>query len=313
VRLLVTGASGFVGRYLCSTLSSAGHEVISLSRDGDVEHQVDVSLTAAVEAAIADIQPQGIFHLAAIAFVPDAERDAATAESVNVEGTRNVLDAAAKCGAKVLFVSSGAVYGDGSGSSPPFDEESLLSPRGVYASTKIRAEKECLARADRQSIVRVRAFNHTGPGQPAEYVCSGFARQVAAAKLGLAEPVIRVGDLSAERDFCDVRDIVRAYYAAYCTGTAGEVYNVCSGEPRRIRTILDDLVALAGIAVDVEIDGALLRRTEVSRLWGRDDKARSELGWKRQIGWETTLSDMLNWWSNKLAMEASGSAGRGPD
>lgn len=299
MRFLVTGASGFVGGHLIELLRAERHEIVSLSRDGDVDHRVDITNARAVREACEDGKIDGIFHLAAIAFVPDAARDAGLAEDVNVTGTSNVLDAAAAVGAKAVVVSSGAVYGDGEGVDPPFDERSPLRPRGVYAETKARAEAECEKRATTQSIIRVRAFNHTGPGQAKEYVCSGFAEQVVAIKMGLRPPVMYVGDLSAERDFCDVRDTVRAYLAAFDRGAPGDVYNVCSGTPRRIRSILDFLIDSAGIEVDVRVDEQRLRGDEVSRLWGSNEKAREELGWSPVLPWRRTLADLLAWWTER--------------
>lgn len=302
MRLLVTGATGFVGGYLCAHLGERGHEVIGLARDGNVDHRVDVCRLEDVLAAVRKCRPDGIAHLAAVAFVPRAEREAQRAELVNVEGTRNVLDAARACDARVLFVSSGAVYGDGhSGSTPPFSEVSELSPRGVYAATKVRAEELCLVRAGLQPIVRVRAFNHTGPGQDPDYVCSNFAKQIAEVSLGLREPCLRVGDLTAERDFCDVRDIVKAYAAAMERGRPGEVYNVCSGVPTPIATVVDLLAEAAGVRVEVEVERARLRTEEASRLWGNPGKAAAELAWAPQIPLHRTLAEMLAWWRDRLS------------
>ena len=145
MRVLVTGASGFVGAHLDPLLRDVGHHVTTLSRDGDVDFRVDIADGDALARAVHTARPEGIIHLAAIAFVPDAEHDATGARKVNVVGTRNVLDAAQAMGAKVVFVSSGAVYGDGSHAQPPFVEDAPLSPRGVYAETKAEAEEECFS------------------------------------------------------------------------------------------------------------------------------------------------------------------------
>jgi GDP-4-dehydro-6-deoxy-D-mannose reductase len=308
MRVLVTGASGFVGAHLEPLLRSARHDVITLSRDGDVDFRIDVADATAVRRAIRDARPDGIIHLAAIAFVPDAERDAEGAHAVNVDGTRNVLDAAHELGARVVFASTGAVYGDGGAdgsAGPPFVEDAPLAPRGVYAETKVEAEKECLRVGGRQFVVRVRAFNHTGPGQAESYVCSGFAKQIAAAALGLGEPVMSVGDLTAERDFSDVRDIVRAYVLALERGQAGSVYNACSGSPTRIGSLLDQLIEMGGVAMDVRSDETLLRRREVSKLWGDNRRVRLDLGWSPTISLRQSLEDVLEWWRGRLATETS--------
>jgi GDP-4-dehydro-6-deoxy-D-mannose reductase len=300
VRLLVTGASGFVGGHLCELLARSGNEVATLSRDGVVDDQVDICDADAVRQAVAARRPEGIFHLAAIAYVPDAEGDAERARRVNVDGTRHVLDAAAEVGARVLFVSSGAVYGDGAGSAPPFREDAPLTPQGVYARTKADAEAECVTHRWRDAIVRVRPFNHTGPGQTPSYVCSGFAKQIVEIELGLRAPVVAVGDLDAERDFCDVRDIVRAYALAMESGRVGDVYNVCSGIPARIGDMLAALMDLASVKPEVLVDRSRLRDCEPSRLWGSNDKISMALGWRPQIPLQRTLADMLTWWRERL-------------
>jgi GDP-4-dehydro-6-deoxy-D-mannose reductase len=310
MRLLVTGASGFVGAHLCELLSRSGCEVTTLSRDGVVDHQVDVCDAAAVHRAVRAHRPEGIFHLAAIAYVPDAEADSDRAHRVNVGGTRHVLDAAAEVGARVLFVSSGAVYGDGAGAAPPFREEAPLVPRGVYARTKVDAEAACLAYADRVPIVRIRPFNHTGPGQTPSYVCSGFAKQIVEAERGLREPVIDVGDLEAERDFCDVRDIVRAYALALHAGRAGDVYNVCSGVPTRIGDVLAALLDLARTKLVIRADRSRMRDCEPSRLWGSNEKIATHLGWRAEIPLRRTLADMLTWWRAQVPGGSGAGGGR---
>ena len=306
MRVLVTGASGFVGSHLGELLRSRGHQVTTLSREGEVDHRVDVADKDEVVRAVRAAAPDGIVHLAAIAYVPDAERDSAGARAVNVDGTRNVLDAAHAVGARTVFASSGAVYGDGGEIKPPFVESVRLAPRGVYAETKAEAEEVCSSLRERQPVVRVRAFNHTGPGQSESYVCSGFAKQVVQGRLGLIPPVVAVGDLTAERDFCDVRDVVRAYLAALEYGAAGEVYNVCSGVPTRIGALLDQLIELAGARMEVRSDPARFRKAEVSRLWGDNTKIRHALGWSPEIPLRATLADMLAWWQGQLAPQAGG-------
>lgn len=299
MRLLVTGASGFVGAHLCSLLGRLGHDVTTLSRDGVVDYPIDICDADAVGRAVEARRPDGIFHLAAIAYVPDAEGDAARAHQVNVEGTRTLLDAAAAIGARVLFVSSGAVYGDGAGVAPPFREDAPLAPHGVYARTKVDAEAECLARNGRQEIVRVRPFNHTGPGQAPSYVCSSFAKQVVEVELGVRAPTVEVGDLDAERDFCDVRDVVRAYALALDGGESGAVYNVCFGTPTRVGDILETLAGLASVKIEVRTDQERLRNCEPSRLWGDNTKIATTLGWRPEIPLRRTLADLLDWWRER--------------
>jgi GDP-4-dehydro-6-deoxy-D-mannose reductase len=303
MRVLVTGASGFVGAHLAPLLRQRRHEVTTLSREGDVDFTVDVTDADALARCVRAIRPAGIVHLAAIAFVPDAEGNADRAHAVNVGGTRNVIDAAAEVGARVVFASSGAVYGDGGSPDArvPFVETAPLAPRGVYAETKAAAEEECRRARGRVDVVRVRAFNHTGPGQEESYVCSSFAKQIAAAMLGVGSTTLEVGDLTAERDFCDVRDIVRAYALALERGAAGEVYNACSGSPTRIRWLLDLMIELAGVRMDVRTEPSRLRVREASRLWGDNSKIATALGWRPEITLRDSLSDLLTWWRERLA------------
>jgi GDP-4-dehydro-6-deoxy-D-mannose reductase len=310
MRLLVTGASGFVGGHLCNLLVKSGHEVATLARDGAVNDQIDICDAGVLRKAVVSRRPERIFHLAAIAYVPEAEGDAANAHRVNVDGTRNVLDAAAAAGARVLFVSSGAVYGNGSGSSPPFREDTPLAPQGAYARTKVEAEAQCLGLASRQPIVRVRPFNHTGPGQAEGYVCSTFAKQIVEIELGMRAPVVEVGDLDAERDFCDVRDLVRAYALALESGEAGAVYNVCSGVPTRIGDILDTLAEMASVKIEIRTDPERLRDREPSRLWGDPTKISTALGWRPEIRLRQTLGDMLGWWRARMRIASRADVSR---
>jgi GDP-4-dehydro-6-deoxy-D-mannose reductase len=152
----------------------------------------------------------------------------------------------------------------------------------------------------------VRPFNHTGPGQLPSYVCSGFAKQIVEVELGLRAPVVEVGDLDAERDFCDVRDIVRAYALAMESGRPGDVYNVCSGVSTRIGDLLAALVDIASVKLDVVTDHGRLRDFEPSRLWGANDKISTTLGWRPQIPLRRTLTNMLTWWRERLVTDSGG-------
>jgi GDP-4-dehydro-6-deoxy-D-mannose reductase len=305
MRILVTGASGFAGTHLCRRLRDDGHQVIALASQGETDFQVDVGDRAALIGAVEEAAPHGIFHLAGVAFVPAADAAADEADRVNHGGTVNVLDAAQAVGARTIVVSSGAVYGRLAHSELPATESSPLRPVGAYARSKAAAEEACRARAGQQPVIVMRPFNHTGPGQSREYVCSDFAAQVAECEAGLRPARLEVGDLAAERDFSDVRDVADAYVAAYERAAAGETYNVCSGRATPVATVLDILVSLARIKVDVDVRTERLRPGEVSRAYGSYAKLERAVGWRPRRALETTLADLLEDWRGRLRSGAS--------
>lgn len=305
MRLLVTGVSGFAGTHLRSHLDLRGHEVVPLGFEGAAGERVDVCDASAVRRAVEEAAPDGIFHLAALAFVPAADDSAARTREVNVAGTANVLDAARDVGARTVVVSSGAVYGRVPAELLPVTESAPLAPVGAYAESKAAAEAECERRREFQEIVRVRAFNHTGPGQASAYVCSAFARQIAEIEAGSRPPVVRHGDLRVDRDFCDVRDVVRAYVDAFESGRAGEVYNVCSGKAVSIAEILETLTEMSAVPVSAAPSEDRLRPKDLDRLYGSPAKLRDEAGWTPLIPLRSTLSDLLDYWRRRLR-EADG-------
>jgi GDP-4-dehydro-6-deoxy-D-mannose reductase len=235
-----------------------------------------------------------------LAFVPAADDSAACTRDVNVTGTANVLDAARDVGVRTLVVSSGAVYGRAPAELLPVSESSPLAPVGAYAESKAAAEAECERRREFQEIVRVRAFNHTGPGQSAAYVCSAFARQIAEIERGAREPIVRHGELRVERDFCDVRDVVRAYADTFEQGRAGEVYNVCSGKPVSIAEILETLMEMSSVPVSEATSSDRVRSQDLDRLYGSAAKLRDEVGWAPLVPLRSTLGDLLDDWRRRV-------------
>ena len=305
MRCLVTGAMGFVGRHLVAELDSRGNAVVSLGTDEDCDYRVDIRDASAVESAVKDSGAEAVYHLAAVAFVPRANADPEVADAVNRGGTANVLDAAAGVGARSLVVSTGAVYGKVAAEDMPIREDQNIAPVDAYARSKAASEEECERRSGVQEIVRVRPFNLTGPGQATDYVCSDFAGQIAAAEVGGVPARMRTGDLSAERDFSDVRDAVRAYVLALEQGVAGEAYNICSGTPVSMRTILDTLISFASVPVEVETESSRLRPGEVKRAFGSAEKLCSIARWEREYPLERTLADLLD--DRRAAVGASAS------
>jgi GDP-4-dehydro-6-deoxy-D-mannose reductase len=280
-RALVTGVHGFVGAHLRARLERDGVEVVAL--------EADVRDADAVRAEIAAARPDAVVHLAALASVAAAWEAGRELWDVNATGTLNVAWAARD--ARLLVVSSGEVYGDVPAERQPIREDEPLRPRSPYGASKLGAEAAALLAA-RDAIV-ARSFNHIGPGQSDRFAVASFAAQVAAIERGEAEPVLRVGNLEAERDLLDVRDVVDAYVRLLATpGTAG-VYNVAGGRALRLREVLERLLALAERPIAVEVDPARLRPADIPRLAGDASRLRAATGWQPTRALDDTLSDVL--------------------
>lgn len=312
--ILVTGADGFVGRWLLEALSrrlpTKGH-VVGAARDplqasSDVEWvRLDVTDERQVDSAIAAVRPTCVIHLAAIAALQEARQAPRRTWAVNFEGTVNLTEAvlAHVPTARFLLASSSEVYGGTfKGSTGPLDEQALLDPLDPYASSKAAADL-LVGQMAREGLraIRFRPFNHTGPGQRPDFVIPAFAAQIAQMEAGKQEPVIRVGNLEARRDFLDVRDVVEAYAAAaLCEGERavppGTILNIASGVPRRIGDVLQDLVERASITIRVEVDPTRLRRNDVPLAYGNAGRARALLGWTPAISWQETIGDILDHW-----------------
>jgi GDP-4-dehydro-6-deoxy-D-mannose reductase len=306
-RILITGASGFVGQHLVSALIRQAPDIelicidrqggISASQEGRVSHYaVDLCNRAEVIDVVAQHLPTHIVHLAAAASGAGTDRDLIF--QVNVEGTRSLLDAAAEIAPfpRVLFVSTGYVYGDRTGLGAAV-ETSPLGPLwrfGAYTDSKIEAEN-CARNYPAFTII-ARPFTHIGPGQAPGFAVSSFARQIARIEAGLSEPVIKVGNLEALRDILDVRDVVEAYRLLLTSGKPGEAYNVSTQRPVDIQSLLDKLLQLAKLPVNVEVDPTRLRPADIQCSTGDSTKILTETGWRPQIPLEQTLADTLNYW-----------------
>ena len=293
MRFVVSGGLGFAGSHLRRHIEAKGHEALSLDLAEEAELPCDIRDGEAVGRAISEARPNGIFHLAGIAFVPAAGDDPELARAVNVDGTRHVLAAAASVGARTLVVSSGTVYGMRPAEELPATEELLPKPADAYSQTKYEAECECMERLGEQDFVIARPFNHTGPGQNPHFVCSDFADQVARGERAGGPSTVRVGDLSAQRDFSDVRDVVRAYWQLWEHGGSGQAYNVCSGRPVAISEILGGLLSMARVDLSVEAEAERLRPGEASCFYGSFAKLEAAVGWRPEYPLETTLADLL--------------------
>jgi GDP-4-dehydro-6-deoxy-D-mannose reductase len=314
VRVLIFGATGFAGRYLARDLAALGHQVSGAVRStasdqGRARHPVpldverllpcDVTDEAQVADAIGAASPDAVVLLAGLASPPEANRRPEDAFRVHVDGTVNVLGVLSRRAraTRLLIVTSSEAYGRSGRDASPLHEDAALRPLSIYAASKAAADLAAgsYALARGADVVRVRPFNHTGPGQRRDFVCPDFAGQVAAIAAGRRPAVMEVGNLDVQRDFSDVRDIVRGYVAALLHGKAGEAYNLCSGHGTSIRDILTTLCELAGVAPEVRQDPGRQRASEVPAYWGSAAKAGRELGWHPEIAWRRTLEDLLVW------------------
>jgi len=306
VRALVTGAAGFAGRHLCAALAAAGHDTLGTGLPGMPPPPAGVAWTdldvtdgAACRAALAAARPEWIFHLAGFSHVGRSESAPEECLRVNFGGTRALLEAclAAVPRPRVLLVSSPEVYGRMAPGAPPFTEDAPARPATVYGVSKAAAEAAAHHAAARGlEVVILRPFNHIGPGQVEDFVAAAFARQLARIEAGRQEPVLRVGNLSAVRDLCDVRDVVAAYVRAAEGARSGEAYNVTSGRAVSVQELLDELRALARVPVRVEQDPARLRAVDVPVIHGSGEKLLRDTGVRIDLDLRRTLRDVLDYW-----------------
>ncbi len=302
MRALVTGGNGFVGRYLVAELRARGTETFSAGRHADGA-QVDVPLDLAdiqnVRGVVELVQPNVVFHLAAQAFVPEATRAPLETYDTNVAGTARLIEAIRALDEterpRVVYVSSGEVYGAQPPAALPLAETALPQPATPYAASKLAAETIVLASVRSYGIdaVVTRAFNHIGPGQNERFVVAAFAARLAAIAAG-GPPYFPVGNLTPQRDFLDVRDVVRAYADVAERGRCGEVYNVCSGTPTRIADVLRTLVTIARVGVEIREDPQLVRPVDVPLAFGDKAKLQAATGWKPELSLGRSLRDVYD-------------------
>jgi len=291
MRVLITGASGFLGRHLAAGIAAAGWTPVALSIDaaglaaGVEHHTVDVRDRAAVAAAVGAAAPDAVVHLAALSHVGESWRRIPDYYAVNVLGSEHVLDAAR--GRRILFASSAEVYGDVPESEQPIVEGRELAPRSPYALTKAVGER--LALAANATVVRM--FNLLGPGQAVSFALPSFAGQLAAIAAGEREGVLRVGNLEARRDFVHVHDAVDALCRLLAVDSRREVFNIASGRALSIAEALAALCAVSGVTPRIEVDRERLRPADLPLLKG-DGRRLAALGWTPARGVEAALSEL---------------------
>lgn len=298
MKVLVTGADGFVGKHLTAHLASCGDDVHGIDRPNGPDLSDHEGLTRIISA----MRPEVVYHLAGWSDVGASWQRPREVFSANANGTLNVLQACVVAGVKrVLAVSSADVYGRVTMAELPIEEDAPLRPVTPYAASKIAADylglQAWLGYA--LEVVRVRAFNHLGPGQTHHFVAPALAERIAINEMNGGE-LVSVGNLTPRRDFTDVRDVVRAYRLLIEHGAPGEAYNVCSGVDLSIGELAQHMVSMAKIPMRLEDRADLQRPVETPVLRGDFTKLREATGWKPEIPLDRSLDDILTEWRERL-------------
>lgn len=302
--ILITGANGFVGSWLQRALRQTRPDlhIIPIGSPGEsaAVESLDVRNGQAVFDLIDRIRPDVLIHLAAVSSVPTSNSFQRLTWDVNLTGTMNLAEAVIKHApyCRFVFVSSSEVYGRTFNTAHrPVTEEMLLDPMNPYAAAKASADIFIGQMANSGlRAVRMRPFNHTGPGQTEVFALPSFAAQIVRIEKGLAPPVLKVGNLEAKRDFLDVRDVVAAYLAAIDPNRElepGVVLNIASGEARRMGEVLDELLGRTKAQIEVETDPGRMRPSDIACAVGDASRARRTLDWRPQVPWSQTLDEIL--------------------
>jgi GDP-4-dehydro-6-deoxy-D-mannose reductase len=317
-KALITGITGFVGSHLAELLLAKGVEVHGIkrwrSRMDNIEHirgkvhlhDADLRDLHSLIVTVEESRPDYIFHLASQSFVPMSWKAPADTLDTNITGTVHLFEAVRKSGLdpKIHVAGSSEEYGLVHPDEVPITEKNPLRPLSPYGVSKVATDLLAFQyfRSYGLKTVITRAFNHTGPRRGEVFVTSNFAKQIAEIELGLMEPVILVGNLEAQRDFTDVRDIVRAYWLALQKCQLGETYNICSEKTRKVQEVLDILLSLSKKKqIIVKQDPARMRPSDVEILLGNCSKFKKATGWKPEIPFERTMADLLDYWRESLA------------
>ena len=306
--ILVTGAAGFIGRHLLTALEGAG-PLVGWYQPGTTHPEspgvswraVELLDRDAVADAIREYAPAAVYHLAGFAHVGDSWALAEATMAANVVGTQHLFSAvgAAALSPRVLVTGSATIYRPSPKSQT---EEAPIAPNTPYGTSKLAQEMVALAAGAAQGldVIVTRSFNQIGPGQSPAFAAASFARQLARIDAGLEAPVLKVGNLEAERDLSDVRDTVRAYTALMARGRGGQAYNVCAGRACSMQQVLDGLRRRVGREVDVVQDPARMRPSDTPRVVGSHEKLTADTGWRPGIALDQTLDDLLEYWRQEV-------------
>lgn len=316
MRVLITGATGFAGRHLSAHCAALGHEVHALTRpgrerfllDGVVAHHGDLRDPASVAGVLERAAPDGVVHLAGAASVGRSFAEPVETWEINLGGTIGVLEALRTTApdTPALIVTSGEIHGRVPVEDLPVTADTPLHPVSPYGASKAAADLAAGQYRDAYGIraIRVRAFNHVGPGQDPRFVLPNVARQIARAERdGLPGVEVRVGNIDTRRDFIDVRDMVRAYVLLLERGDPDAVYLACGGASMPVRRLIEGLAPFARIPVTFRSDSGLRRDGEQPDLYGSPARLRADTGWTPGIPIDVTLADTLDWWRAEVAGE----------
>lgn len=315
-KALIIGAAGFVGSYLCHCLqdefgmevgvTKLPHEILHEMADVEV-YDLDILNKDDIVELLMSVRPDYIIHLAAQSSVSVAWRNPGLTVDVNVKGSLNVLDAIRELFYKprVLMIGSGEEYGYIKPGEIPINENNNLRPGNIYAATKACQNmiSSIYAQAYDMEVMMVRAFNHIGPNQAPLFVVADFCKQVAEIEKGIREPVMYVGNLAAQRDFTDVRDVVRAYALLVQKGESGKTYNVGSGHAIAIQEILNMIIEESTADVKVEVDPNKIRPVDVPIIEADTTLLKETTGWEQKIELRQTIRETLDYWRARVTSE----------
>jgi GDP-4-dehydro-6-deoxy-D-mannose reductase len=302
--ILVTGAAGFAGSHLAELLAGSA-DLVGWSRSAPPPELAGLARWQAVDlldrdrvrALVRDLRPRQVYHCAGLPYVAESWNESARSLETNALGTHHLLDALRRADSpcRLLVVGSATVYAS---SAAPLTEDAPVAPTSPYARSKLAQELIALRGCveDGLDVIVTRPFNHTGARQAPAFVAPTIARQIASIERGLVEPAIKIGNLDAQRDLSDVRDVVRAYAALMTHGTPGQVYNVASGVARSIRSLLDALVSRARTAVRIDVDPARLRPHDSPVIVGDATRLKQATGWNPVISFDQMVDDLLDYW-----------------
>ena len=312
-RVLITGGTGFVGSHLIRHLQSPTAKITVMASGspsalpaGVEYYELDIRKEDDVRSAVRKIGPSEIYHLAGVSAVDLSWANSRLTLEVNVVGTYNLLEAAMGLASppRILNISTAQVYAR---SDAPLTESSPLCPDNPYAASKAMAEmlEVSFRKTSAGGVITARSFNHTGLGQLPAFVLPAFAKQFAEIEAGIRPPKLAVGNIDVERDFTDVRDVVRAYSALLSKGKTGQVYNVCSGIGTLLSDVIKQFQALCKTVVTIETDPTRVRTGDIPRILGDSTKIRNETGWNIRIPMSETIRELLDYWREKVRVPST--------
>lgn len=315
-RALITGITGFAGSHLAELLLKEDVDIHGIqrwrSKSDNIDHvknqihfhEADLLDAHSLYKVIDEVKPDFVFHLAAQSYVQSSWASPSNTLEVNITGSVHLFEAVRKSGldCPIQIACSSEEYGKVMEDELPIKETNPLRPLSPYAVSKLAMDYLGYQYNEsyQTKIIRTRGFNHTGPRRGDVFAESTFAKQIAEIEKGLAEPIVKVGNLDAVRDYTDVRDMVRAYYLSVQKCDPGEVYNIATGTGWKIKDVLDLLLSMSKVKIQIKEDPDRMRPSDVRVLIGDASKFKKKTGWKAEIPFEKTMEDLLNYWREKV-------------